>query len=132
MEPNDTNVNQCYTCGTDTFYFWIEEQKKKDHDSNILCLRCANKAVNTIKENREKYHFFYKYDYNELNKFFKRIEGKLLDPNYIDTGKQISILIKADWPEVRTKQDLKEEGLPCIFYGDSDGKSPDSSGEVIK
>ena len=47
-----------------------------------------------------------------MDTFFKRLEGKIFDPNYLDTGLQIKLLLKTDWPEVRTKQDLIEENIP--------------------
>lgn len=114
IEPMDTNVTQCYTCGIDTFYIWIRETKK--HFDSFMCIRCATKIIEQIKENKHKYEFYYKYQDEDLEIFFKRLEGRIRDPSYQDTGLQNNLLLKGDWPQVITKQDLVEEGVPCIFY----------------
>jgi hypothetical protein len=63
------------------------------------------------------HQFYYKYKKRDLRKFFTRIENKISDPNYIDIGCQQGLLLKLDeWPEVVTKKDLKEEGIPSLFY----------------
>jgi hypothetical protein len=81
-----------------------------------MCIRCATKIIEQIKENKHKYEFYYKYQDEDLEIFFKRLEGRIRDPSYQDTGLQNNLLLKGDWPHVITKQDLVEEGVPCIFY----------------
>jgi len=48
--------------------------------------------------------------------FFKRIEWKITDSNYVDIGLQQSLLIKGQWPQVRTKENLIEEGQDVLFH----------------
>mmetsp|Transcript_9887 Transcript_9887/g.11101 ORF Transcript_9887/g.11101 Transcript_9887/m.11101 type:complete len:300 (-) Transcript_9887:38-937(-) len=114
MEPNNSNVLQCLICGIDTFNYWVSENKRTS--MSFTCLRCSLKNVEYLRETSNKVKFYYKYEQRELEIFFKRLEGKMADPGYIDSGKQINLLLKADWPAVRTKQHMVEEKLPCIFY----------------
>lgn len=81
--------------------------------------------VNKIRDHRDKVILYTKYQRKDLTDFFKRIELKLTctDPEfYTDSGLQTQLLIKATWPVVRTKQDLVDDGIPCLFYGDSKDK----------
>lgn len=123
LEPNDSNVLQCYMCGIDTFYFWISEHKK-NQILNFLCIRCAHKNVEQLRHSHYKVNFYFKYEPEDMEDYFRRLEGKIFDPEYKDTGLQVKLLLKTDWPEVRTKQDLIEEKLPCMLY---DGRPTDIS-----
>lgn len=114
------NVVMCYNCGIDTFYAWVGELKK-DGDYTI-CVKCAEKILEKNMDAYSKYNYFYKYTDEDLDIFFKRIECKLKDPNYIDSGLQDNLLLKSAWPEVRTKENLKEDGIPYIKYPKSKDK----------
>lgn len=122
VEPDDSNVLQCYICGIDTFNYWVSEDKKSS--LTFTCLTWSLKFAEQLRTTHNKVKFYYKYEDEDLDNLFKRLEGKIFDPDYIDTGLQIKLLLKTDWPEVRTKQDLVEEHLPCVFY---DGKNMESS-----
>lgn len=110
VEPDNSNVLQCYICGIDTFNYWISEDKKTS--ITFSCLTCSLKFIEQLRNTHNKVRFYYKYDEEDLDVFFKRLEGKISDPDYQDTGLQIKLLLKTDWPSVRTKQDLVEENLP--------------------
>lgn len=113
MEPMDCNVNTCVNCMIDCFYYWI----RQSNSDTFMCINCADKNYKHIVDNFKSYEFYYKYKDEDLDQFFKRIECKLRDPEYIDTGLQIPLLMKAEeWPAVRTKANLKEDGIPYIRY----------------
>ena len=114
MEPNDSNVLQWYLWGIDTFNYWISEDKKSS--LNFMCLSCALSNIDQLRNTQNLVKFHYKYEDSELEIFFKRLEWKIWDENYKDTGLQIKLLLKTNWPSVRTKQDLLEENIPCILY----------------
>lgn len=115
IEPMETNTLQCYTCGIDTFYTWVSEKKK--FNENFLCVRCAIKNIDHLRETNNDVYFYYKYEDEQLETFFKRIEGRIADSKgYLDIGPQRNLLIKTDWPEVVTKADLEERGVPVIHY----------------
>ena len=128
VEPNDTNTIMCSFCDIDTCFVWISELMRNG-DEKFWCLRCADKNVKYIRDSFEKFAFYYKYEEEELNIFWKRLEGRITDPDYQDTGLQWKLLLKLDWPQVRTKQDLLEEGKEVIFYGDSKKKPVPKSPE---
>lgn len=114
-EPLDSNINSCEECGIDCFSHWIMESKSSG--TMFLCVKCADKDYKLIVDNYQNYCFFYKYDDCELDQFFKRIENRLKDPSYIDLGVQSGLLLKVDtWPEVRTKEMLKEEKISYVKY----------------
>lgn len=114
-EPLDSNINACEECGIDCFSHWIMECRPSR--PFFLCVRCADKNYKLIVDNYQKYSFFYKYEDCDLDQFFKRIENRLRDPSYIDLGVQTSLLLKVDtWPEVRTKEGLKEDKIPYVKY----------------
>lgn len=78
--------------------------------------------LNKIRDHRDRYTFYNKYEYKYLLELFNKIEARLAcsDPkDFIDTPEIIPLLIKAPWPDVHIKQDLVAEGKHCIFYGDS-------------
>lgn len=118
MEPVDSNVLMWEMCEIDTFYYWISEEKKNG-TRTFLWLKCAIKTVEHLRESKNKIDFYYKYDKYELDKLFERLEKRINDHNHIDTEFQTSILLKCDWPVVRTKQDLRDEDKPVHFYGNS-------------
>lgn len=108
------NVLMCYSCGIDTFYAWVEESKRSGE--YFMCVKCVEKIIDKNMDAYTKYNYFYKYTDDDLETFFKRIECQLKDPSYIDSGLQENLLLKSNWPEVRTKQNLKDEGIPYIKY----------------
>lgn len=50
--------------------------------------------------------------------------ARVRDPTIIDANFQKALLLKTDWPNVVTKQALKDKKIKCIeYYGnDEDGR----------
>lgn len=108
MEPQDTNILQCYQWDIDTWLYWIIEEKRVG--ANIFCLKCATKNAKYLSETNNKVGFYYKYEREEIQNFFKRLEHRIKSPTNFDTWfPQTQILLKDAWPDVKTKQNLEEE-----------------------
>lgn len=117
IEPSETNVLYCMSCNIDTFMYWIHEEKK--NNTYFSCLRCAIKNIDNIIENPKKFRFYYKYEKSEIYKLFSRLEKRIHNPSIKDDDFQVPLLLKTNWPQVRTKQQMIEEGLHPNFYGNS-------------
>lgn len=111
IEPQGTNILQCVHWEIDTWLHWIIEEKKGG--ANVFyCIRCATRHAKYLSETSNKVNFYFKYEKKEIQKFFKRLEHRIKSPtNYDCSFPQNRILLKDDWPTVRTKQDLDEENL---------------------
>ena len=113
-EYPESNVLQCQICESDTFQYWVQEEKKNGY--HFYCIKCAIKNIENVKQNLHKYKFYFKYFEEEIYTLFGRLEKRIKDPNHMNDEFQNALLLKSDWPNVRTKQNLYEEGKPVNFY----------------
>jgi hypothetical protein len=114
------NATQCYKCGIDPFTVYVCNLNNKD-DAPIYCIRCAANIVDSLRASGNEILFYHKYQDSEMEIFFRRLENKIKDPHFIDTGCQNTLLLKSEWPKVVIKEDLIGKENTVLFY-----KNPES------